>query len=78
MRKPAVDTTLASVVAFLPLLNLSAVAKAAEISVQTLSSKISRGTALTAGEASRLGRVVAAHGLQCYMMHWPRAELAES
>jgi hypothetical protein len=42
---------------------VSAVAKAANISVQTLSSKITRGTAFTASEALRIGKVLAAHGL---------------
>ena len=60
---PAVDTTLTRVMALQPLLNLSAVAKAASVSVQTLSSKIARGTALTQDEAARIGRVFAAHGV---------------
>ena len=60
---PAVDTTLARVTALQPLLNLSAIAKAANISVQTLSSKISRGTAFTADESARIGRVLVAHGI---------------
>lgn len=60
---PAVDTTLDRVRALQPLLNLSAVAKAAEMSVQTLSSKISRGTAFTDEESARIGRVLAAHGV---------------
>lgn len=61
---PAVDTTLDRVKSLQPLLNMSAVAKAAKISVQTLSSKITRGTALTEEEAASLGRVLAAHGLR--------------
>ncbi|MDP1591389.1 MAG: type II toxin-antitoxin system HicB family antitoxin [Prosthecobacter sp.] len=60
---PAVDTTLARITALQPLLNLSAIAKAADISVQTLSSKISRGTAFSADESARIGRVLAAHGV---------------
>jgi plasmid maintenance system antidote protein VapI len=60
---PAVDTTLERVKTLQPVLNLSAVAKAAEMSVQTLSSKISRGTALTSDEAARLGRVLTAYGV---------------
>lgn len=60
---PAVDATLARVQALQALLNLSAIAKAASISVQTLSSKISRGTALSADESARIGRVLAAHGV---------------
>jgi predicted RNase H-like HicB family nuclease len=60
---PAVDTTLARLTALQPLLNLSAIAKAANISVQTLSSKISRGTAFSADESARIGRVLVAHGI---------------
>ena len=60
---PAVDTTLARLKALQPLLNLSAVAKAASVSVQTLSSKIARGTAFTEDEAARIGKVLAAHGV---------------
>lgn len=60
---PAVDTTMDRVKSLQPLLNMSAVAKEAKISVQTLSSKITRGTALTKKEAASLGRVLAAHGL---------------
>lgn len=33
------------------------------MSVQTLSSKISRGTAFTDEESARIGRVLAAHGV---------------
>jgi len=60
---PAVEATLARVMMMHKLLNVSAVAKAANISVQTLSSKITRGTAFTASEALRIGKVLAAHGL---------------
>jgi predicted RNase H-like HicB family nuclease len=60
---PAVDTTLARLQSLQPLINISAVAKAAHLSVQTLSSKVSRGTSLTAGEAMRIGQVLASHGV---------------
>lgn len=60
---PALDTTSARLTALQPLLNLSAVAKAAKISVQTLSSKFTRGTAFSADESARIGRVLAAHGV---------------
>lgn len=60
---PAVDSTLDRVKALQPLLNLSAVAKAADISIQTLSSKLTRGTAFSAAESARIGRVFAAHGV---------------
>ena len=61
---PAVDATLDRVKALQPLLNLSAIASASGISVQTLSSKISRGTALTPDESSRIGRVFISHGIE--------------
>lgn len=60
---PAVDSTLARIAALQPVLNLSAVAKAAGISVQTLSSKLSRGTALNENESTRIGQVLIAHGV---------------
>lgn len=60
---PAVDITLDRVKALQPLLNMSAVAKAAKMSVQTLSTKITRGTAFTQAEASRIGKVLTAHGV---------------
>lgn len=60
---PAVDTTLARVTALQPLLNLSAIAKAANVGVHTLSSKISRGTAFSADESARIGRVLVANGI---------------
>ena len=60
---PALDTTLARVQALQPLINVSAIAKAAGLSVQTLSSKLTRGTALTEDEAGRIGGVLAAHGV---------------
>lgn len=60
---PALDTTLARIQALQPLINVSAVAKTAGLSVQTLTSKIKRGTALTSDEAGRIGGVLAAHGV---------------
>ncbi len=60
---PAVDTTLTRVMALQPILNLSAIAKASRMSVQTLSSKITRGSTLTKAQAARIGRVLAAHGV---------------
>lgn len=60
---PAADTVLERLSALAPVLNLSAVARAAGVSVQTLASKISRGTALTADEAAKIGGVLSAHGV---------------
>lgn len=60
---PAVDITLDRVKALQPLLNMSAVAKAAKMSVQTLSTKLTRGTAFTEAEASRIGQVLTSHGV---------------
>ena len=61
---PAVDATLDRVKALQPLLNLSAIAAASGISVQTLSSKIVRGTALTSDESSRIGKVFVSYGIE--------------
>ena len=60
---PAADTALERLSALAPVLNLSAVARAAGVSVQTLASKLSRGTALTAAEAEKIGGVLTAHGV---------------
>lgn len=60
---PAVDITLDRVKALQPLLNMSAVAKAAKMSVQTLSTKLTRGTAFTEEEAARIGQVLTSHGV---------------
>jgi predicted RNase H-like HicB family nuclease len=54
------DVTLARLQVLQPLLNLSAVARAAGLKVQTLSSKLRRGTALTEDEAIRLNGVLEA------------------
>jgi predicted RNase H-like HicB family nuclease len=61
---PALDTTLARVQELQPLINVSAIAKAAGLSVQTLSSKITRGTALTSDESTRIGKVFISYGLE--------------
>jgi predicted RNase H-like HicB family nuclease len=60
---PALDATLDRVMSLQPLLNVSAIAKTAGISVQTLSSKIKRGTAFTPDESSRIGKIFTAHGI---------------
>lgn len=64
MPLPAMDATLDRVKALQPLLNLSAIAAASGISVQTLSSKIVRGTALTPDESSRIGKVFVSYGIE--------------
>lgn len=61
---PAADSTLERIASLAPLLNVSAVAKKAGMSVQTLASKIKRGTAFSEDEAKRIGGVLAAHGVR--------------
>jgi predicted RNase H-like HicB family nuclease len=46
-----------------PILNMSAIAREAGISVQTIASKIKRGTPLTEVESGAVSQVLAAHGL---------------
>lgn len=60
---PAVDATLHWVMDLQPVINLSAVAIAAGMKVQTLASKIARGTAFTPDESSRIGKVFISHGI---------------
>ena len=60
---PAADATLQRVCSLAPLLNVSSLAKASGMSVQTLASKLKRGTAFTAEEAARIGSVLHAHGV---------------
>ena len=60
---PAADTGLERLSELAPVLNLSAVARAAGLSVQTLASKLQRGTALTVDESHRVGTVLQAHGV---------------
>lgn len=60
---PAADTAIERLAALAPVLNLSAVARAAGVSVQTVASKIKRGTAFTEDEARRIGEVLVAHGV---------------
>ena len=60
---PSVDATLHWVMYLQPVINLSAVATAAGMKVQTLASKIARGTAFTPDESSRIGKVFMSHGI---------------
>lgn len=47
-----------------PILNMSAIAREARISVQTLAAKLQRGTPLTDDEQRGIGAVLEAHGLR--------------
>lgn len=60
---PAPDTALERLKALAPVLKLSAVAKSAGMSAQTLASKLKRGTPLSAEEERRLGSVLHAFGV---------------
>jgi predicted RNase H-like HicB family nuclease len=60
---PAADVQLARLAALAPLLNLSAIARGASMPVQTLATKLQRGTAFTAEDGAKIGNVLAAHGL---------------
>jgi predicted RNase H-like HicB family nuclease len=60
---PSPDTALERLKALAPVVKMASVAKLAGISVQTLASKMQRGTALSADEERRLGSVLAAHGV---------------
>ncbi len=60
---PPADTGLERLAALAPVLKLAAVARLANMPVQTLASKLKRGTAFTADEAQRLGGVLQAHGV---------------
>ena len=60
---PATDIGLARLLTMGPVLNLSAIAREAGLSVQTLASKLKRGTALTEDERAKVGNVLAVHGV---------------
>lgn len=60
---PSADVALERLSALAPVLNLSAVAREAGVPVQTLASKLQRGTALTREESKKVGGVLIAHGL---------------
>lgn len=60
---PPSDTGIERLWALLPVLNVSAVARAAGVPIQTLASKLKRGTALTKDEAEKIGSVLNAHGV---------------
>jgi predicted RNase H-like HicB family nuclease len=61
---PAPDLPLARLAGCAPVLNLSAIARKAGISAQTLMTKLRRGTALAEDEAAAVGRVLQDHGLR--------------
>ena len=61
---PASDIALEKLATMAPVLNLSAVARAADLKQTTLATKLKRGTALTEDEGRRVARVLQAHGVQ--------------
>lgn len=60
---PRPDSTLERLTALAPILNMSALAREASISAQTIASKMKRGTPLTEAEQGAVERVLASHGL---------------
>lgn len=60
---PKPDASLERLATLSEVLNLSAVARAAGIHVQTLATKLKRGTPLSADEAERVGQVLQSHGV---------------
>jgi len=60
---PKPDATLERLAALAPILNMSAIARACSIPVQTMATKIKRGTPLTAVERDAVSSLFAAHGL---------------
>jgi len=61
---PRPDATLERLASLAPILNMSAIARVCSIPVQTISTKIKRGTPLSAKEQEALSTVLAAHGLR--------------
>ncbi len=60
---PKPDLNLERLAALAPVLNLSEVARCAGLSVQTLASKLKRGTPLTEDEAASVGQALQAYGV---------------
>lgn len=60
---PAPDVSRDRLTSLAPLLNISALAREAKMSVQTLSSKLKRGTALNEDEAERVVKVLQSYGV---------------
>ena len=60
---PQADTVLERLAELQPVLNMSAVARAAGVSVQTLASKLQRGTPLTEDEARCIGQALESCGV---------------
>jgi predicted RNase H-like HicB family nuclease len=60
---PAPDVSRERLATLAPLLNVSALARHAGMSVQTLSSKLKRGTALTEDETARVAEVLQSYGV---------------
>ncbi len=61
---PQPDTTLDRLSAMAPVLNLSAIAREARISVQTLASKLKRGTPLNNDERETVAKVLESYGVR--------------
>ena len=61
---PRPDVTRERLVSLAPILNMSRVAREAGIPVQTIASKLKRGTALTDSERASVERVLSAHGVR--------------
>jgi predicted RNase H-like HicB family nuclease len=61
---PRPDATLERLASLAPILNLSAIARVCSIPVQTIASKIKRGTPLSEKENEALSSVLASHGLR--------------
>ena len=60
---PAPDVSRDRLTALAPLLNISALAREAKMSVQTLASKLKRGTPLNEDEAARVVGVLQSYGV---------------
>lgn len=61
---PRPDATVERLAALAPIINLSALARSCAIPVQTIASKIKRGTPLTDDERDALSAALASHGLR--------------
>lgn len=61
---PKPDASLERLTTMAPVLNLSAIAREAKISVQTLASKLKRGTPLNQEEAEQIATVLESYGVR--------------
>ena len=60
---PQADATRERLASLVPILNMSRIAREAGISVQTMASKLKRGTPWTEAERESVSRVLSAHGV---------------